>query len=44
MTLPDDRLVGFVAMQSATVMVVAGSTTVVTKTNLFVSPDPGPDY
>jgi hypothetical protein len=42
-TVPDDRLVGFVATQSATVMVVAGSTTVVTITNLFVPPDPGPD-
>ena len=42
-TLPDDRLVGFVAMQSATVMVVAGSTTVVTITNLSGEPDPGPD-
>lgn len=42
-TIPADRLIGFdVAAQTATVMVVTGSTTVVTITNLYV-PDPGPD-
>jgi hypothetical protein len=43
-TMPEDRLIGFVATQSATVMVVAGSTTVATITSVFVPPDPGPDF